>query len=188
MRTLPATMAVLDVWYHRSMSAVRVRVCEKSDVNQKQLYVIDVDGTVANIDHRTHLITGEKQDWKAFFNPRLMMKDEAIEAARPHFKDGVFIHGKFIFLTARVESTRLVTQRWLIRNGFATANTRMLMKPDFMRKQRSKVFKPSVFQTLHVDHPDYDLILIEDYGEVIRAVDELGFVRTCKAPDCWTSW
>lgn len=29
--------------------------------------VFDLDGTLANVDHRVHLITGKKQDWKLFY-------------------------------------------------------------------------------------------------------------------------
>ena len=155
-----------------------------------KLFVIDVDGTVANIQHRVPLIQGDpdKLRWREFFAEDLLWKDTPIEDAAPHFKDGEFVHGEHMFLTARIESTRTVTHDWLVQHGFATQKTLMLMKPDFMRKQRSKVFKPSVLKTLHVDRPDVEIVLIEDYGEVRRAVDELGFVKTRKAPKCWKFW
>lgn len=33
----------------------------------KNVVVVDLDGTLANIDHRVHLIKREKPDWDAFF-------------------------------------------------------------------------------------------------------------------------
>ena len=31
------------------------------------LYIFDLDGTIALIGHRRHLVEGEKKDWRAFF-------------------------------------------------------------------------------------------------------------------------
>lgn len=31
------------------------------------LYIFDLDGTIALIDHRRHLVEGETKDWRAFF-------------------------------------------------------------------------------------------------------------------------
>lgn len=34
---------------------------------QKPLYIFDLDGTLALIEHRRHFVEGEKKDWPAFF-------------------------------------------------------------------------------------------------------------------------
>lgn len=33
----------------------------------KNIVIFDLDGTIALIDHRRHLVEGEKKDWRAFF-------------------------------------------------------------------------------------------------------------------------
>lgn len=33
----------------------------------KPLYIFDLDGTLANIDHRQHFVVGDAKDWRAFF-------------------------------------------------------------------------------------------------------------------------
>jgi phosphoserine phosphatase len=33
----------------------------------KPLYIFDLDGTLALIEHRRHLVEGERKDWPAFF-------------------------------------------------------------------------------------------------------------------------
>jgi hypothetical protein len=33
----------------------------------RQCYVFDLDGTLANIEHRLHYIKGESKDWRGFF-------------------------------------------------------------------------------------------------------------------------
>ena len=160
------------------------------------LYVIDIDGTLADISHRVHLVSNpQDQDWATFFSWDMMCLDQPVKAAKSHFDErGYFIHGAAIFLTARISSTRSTTTEFLVRNGFGLGRepgmtfpkSKLIMKPDFMRKQRSTTFKVDVLKTLRVDiGSEFDLVLIEDYGAVRRAVDKLGFVRTLKAPDCW---
>jgi len=155
---------------------------------RRKLYFIDVDGTVANNDHRVHLIQNGNSDWDEFFRPEQMVKDSPIQAARAHFAEGRFLYGDFVFLTARIESTHDVTKAWLIEHGFATDVTRVICKPNIIRLQRSRVFKPSVLATVgRYDYPDREFVLIEDYGEVRRATEEAGF-KTLHAPDCWNEW
>ncbi len=84
------------------------------------LYVIDIDGTVANNKHREHYIKRVKPDWDGFFSDEEVIKDKAIPEARKHFKDGEFIHGEHKWLTARVEISRAVTAEWLKKTGFVT--------------------------------------------------------------------
>lgn len=33
----------------------------------KPLYIFDLDGTLANIEHRRHLVTGDNKDWAEFY-------------------------------------------------------------------------------------------------------------------------
>lgn len=33
----------------------------------KDAFIFDLDGTIAKIDHRRHFVSGEKQDWDAFY-------------------------------------------------------------------------------------------------------------------------
>lgn len=35
---------------------------------QKPIYIFDLDGTLADLTHRLHYISGEKKDWKMFFD------------------------------------------------------------------------------------------------------------------------
>ena len=39
-------------------------------------FVIDIDGTVADISHRQSLIEQDPPDWDTFFDPDLVMKDK----------------------------------------------------------------------------------------------------------------
>lgn len=37
------------------------------DWGDKPIVIVDIDGTIADGSHRQHLVTGEKKDWKAYF-------------------------------------------------------------------------------------------------------------------------
>lgn len=150
------------------------------------LYVLDVDGTVADLSHRKHHLEKAEADWDAFFEPSALLADTPIEAALDHFEDGRFRHGECVYLTARIESVHDETKHWLVQHGFAREDTRVLCKPDVLRLQRSAVFKPSVLRTIaRYDYPGRELVMVDDYGAVRRAVEEAGF-RTRHAPDCWS--
>lgn len=94
------------------------------------LYVLDVDGTVADPTHRKHHLEQPEADWAAFFEPSALLADTPIEAARDHFEDGRFRHGECVYLTARIESVHDVSKRWLVQHGFAREDTRVLCKPE----------------------------------------------------------
>lgn len=148
-----------------------------------KVWVLDVDGTVANNQHRSHLISGPTPDWAAYFQYNLVMEDSPIETAQTHFVDGNFKHGPFLYLTARPESARIATTRWLMANGFATPWTRILMKPDIIRLQRSSIFKPCALRGLQEEYA-HPLVMVDDHPDVLSALADTEF-ETRTAPNCW---
>jgi hypothetical protein len=74
-------------------------------------YIFDIDGTLANIDHRLHFIQQEPADWNAFFDAAIDDKPitELITVARALAFDGYTI----VYNTGRPERTRKNTEDWL---------------------------------------------------------------------------
>jgi len=78
----------------------------------KKIVVCDIDGTVADCEHRKHYLEGEKKDWKGFFSemgkdtPRHHIYDDAMDMAVHH-------DGELIFVSARPEDYREETEEWL---------------------------------------------------------------------------
>jgi hypothetical protein len=73
--------------------------------------VVDLDGTLANIDHRTHLVKKEKPEWDAFF--AACVDDtpnewcvSLITAMHNSFK-------KILIVTARKKTVEKETKAWL---------------------------------------------------------------------------
>lgn len=77
-------------------------------------YLFDIDGTLANCDHRKHHIEGEKKDWDAFYATCHLDEpiDHMVELARD-----LYSHGHLVFVTGRGEEQRGPTQEWLKDHG-----------------------------------------------------------------------
>ena len=77
----------------------------------KPFVICDIDGTVADCEHRKHHLSGEKKDWKSFFSD--MKSDtprtEVIEQLREYHDNG----HEVVFVSARPEDYRNVTESWL---------------------------------------------------------------------------
>lgn len=80
--------------------------------NLKNIVVCDIDGTVADCEHRKSYLEKEPKDWKGFFSkmsidtPRIEVYNEAMETALAN-------DAELIFVSARPEDYREVTEAWL---------------------------------------------------------------------------
>lgn len=89
------------------------------------IVVVDIDGTVADCKHRQHHVRKDPKDWKAFFSemgsdsPR----DEVFAEAESLAEDEEAV---IVFVTARPEDYRGITERWLQDNNMPY--THMLMR------------------------------------------------------------
>ena len=76
----------------------------------KKIVICDIDGTIANNDHRQHYLEGKK-DWEGFFSE--LINDEPIISIINKVNDE-YNRGKDIFfLTGRPERYRYNTTLWL---------------------------------------------------------------------------
>ena len=78
----------------------------------KKCIIFDVDGTIADVEHRRHLVSGEKKDWKNF---RLATEyDTPVEwvcaIARRYIEQGDDV----AFFSARNESEREITEKQIL--------------------------------------------------------------------------
>ncbi len=88
--------------------------------------VFDLDGTMADISHRLHVIEGVKQDWDLFF--ALCHEDEPIpqiiEVCRAMYREG---HRVEVW-SARREWCRAKTEAWLEAHG--VPYYALILRPD----------------------------------------------------------
>ncbi len=89
------------------------------------LYIFDIDGTLADLSHRLHLIQGETKDWDAFYKASYDDAPiwEVISIARALHSAGHII----VYSTGRAEAIRKTTNDWF-------KKYRVPFGPLFMRK------------------------------------------------------
>lgn len=81
----------------------------------RPIYIFDLDGTLADIEHRLHHIQGQKKDWRAFF--AACVDDKPIEPVIRTFK-ALRKGGAEIWIwSGRSDEVMNETADWLRRHG-----------------------------------------------------------------------
>lgn len=107
---------------------------------EKKIIICDIDGTIANNDHRQHLLKKFK-DWDKFFSQLHLDEPyfEIIEKIKEFKKNGKEI----VFITGRPERYRDETNSWL--EKYFKFNYELLMRPN--NETRSKIIvKTNIFK------------------------------------------
>ena len=75
------------------------------------LYIVDIDGTVADISHRLHFIKQETPDWDAFYKAAENDQPiwEVISVVRALFEAAHTV----VLSTGRTDDIRMITINWL---------------------------------------------------------------------------
>lgn len=73
--------------------------------------IFDLDGTIANIDHRTHFVRGGKRDWQSFFAACVddVPAPHVVETFKAHLDAGHTVR----IWSARSDAVRKQTEDWL---------------------------------------------------------------------------
>lgn len=155
------------------------------------LFVVDVDGTLADFTHRLPLVACADPDWETFMSDENLAKD----TPQPHARsvlNKLRSHGHMVcFLTGRRVSSRAATEAWLKEHmDWRGPNA----EPVFMRGASLANTPASVYKRQQLDHVlahfglswSHTLIFFDDDPFVARMYRELGMV--CKAPECWEYW
>ena len=120
-----------------------------------KIVLCDIDGTIANNDHRQHYLEGKK-DWEGFFSE--LSSDTPIYDVINMVKD-LFTSGKeIVFLTGRPKKYNYSTTLWLMDYFDFEINLVMRKNNDYRNKLIIK--KELVEQNFNLD--DIDLIIDND--------------------------
>ncbi len=74
-------------------------------------YIVDIDGTIANTEHRIHYITNGHKDWESWYAHS--HKDEPITEVVDILDMASAANIKIVLCTARDEKCRVDTVKWL---------------------------------------------------------------------------
>jgi len=131
--------------------------------------VCDIDGTIADINHRLHYVQGETKDWKGFFSE--MKEDDLREDVYATLKEQEALGKKIIFVTARPEDYKEVTEAWLRWNVPLTSPFMMFMRRSGDSRDDT-IVKEQIYNTYLKDMNV--TLVIDDRPKVIRMWESLG--------------
>jgi uncharacterized HAD superfamily protein len=140
-------------------------------VKQKAI-IIDLDGTLADCEHRKQFIEGEKKDWKSFLKDENIIQDKLnswCASIITNFKNS----HKIILVTGRNEFTRAITKEWLATHD---QNYDLLL----MRKDRDwrqdAIIKEEIYK-LYIESKFDVTFCVDDRKQVVDMWRKLGL--TC---------
>ena len=129
--------------------------------------VFDIDGVLADVRHRLHLVEGRPKDWDGFFaaapdDPPLA---EGVQLARASAEDC-----DVVYLTGRPERCRADTLAWFARHG---------LPPGPVSMRRGRDFRPARVAKLELLHrlarTRTVAVAVDDDAQVCDAYEAAGF-------------
>lgn len=107
---------------------------------EKRWAIFDLDNTIADISYRLQQSTiNGKLDYKKLHDPSLIKIDEPMHKTIDLMNDLASFNVSIFILTARFESTRQVTEKWLHVNN--VPYDKLVMKPYEDTYMKSDVWK-----------------------------------------------
>lgn len=98
----------------------------------KPIYIFDLDGTLALIEHRRHFVEGKAKDWRSFFAACVddMPNPPVIRTLQNLYRSGAEIW----VWSGRSDEVRAETESWLERHGIWRCLPWMAPERFLMRK------------------------------------------------------
>ena len=99
---------------------------EHGTENIPSVVIFDIDGTLADCEHRRHFVEGKKKDFEKFYQT---MGDDKVKSEIRGLCNMYRMNGwRIILCTGRPEKYRKVTAMWLVDNG--VFYDELMMRPD----------------------------------------------------------
>ena len=83
---------------------------------QRKAIICDIDGTLADLEHRRKFVETTPKNWDKFFEPERVKQDKLIEPVRSVIQS-LQRDNAIIFVSGRREDLRSVTIDWLRKHG-----------------------------------------------------------------------
>ena len=105
-----------------------VKEGEKITFPGKKIAIFDIDGTVADVDHRLHYIKSGKKDWDGFFGA---MDDDTVREGVVQLMTLTYKDCAKVMVTGRPSNYRCQTEEWLKRNNISYEKLLMRRAGDY---------------------------------------------------------
>lgn len=137
-------------------------------IARRQAIIVDIDGTLANNDHRQHHVMTRKKDWKAFFEGIHL---DSVNSWCHQVIEAMSRKMDIILVTGRDESLREKTVEWLKSNGI-DYRLRLYMRSDNDRRE-DMIVKEEIYRW-HIE-PHFDVLFcLDDRPSVCRMWRKIG--------------
>ena len=110
-------------------------------MDKKECIIIDIDGTLANLDHRVHLAQRKNPDWRSFHDEmdKDLLNTWCFRLIECFQQKGIGI----ILLTGRDDSYREMTKQWLLKHRVFYHHLFMRLESD---RREDAVVKRDIFE------------------------------------------
>jgi len=129
--------------------------------------VCDIDGTVANIEHRRQYVATKPKNWKAF---NAGMAQDTVYEDIQWMVTSLSMFSNFVFCSGRGEENREITEQWLADNKFTYEGLYMRAKGDY---RQDSVIKVELLQQIREKYGE-PYLWIDDRNQVVDAIREQG--------------
>lgn len=132
------------------------------DKIKKKTAIFDIDGTLADCEHRRHFVTQDKKDWASFFAG--MSEDPVNEVIRGlcnmYYMNGWTI----IICTGRQHQHRQTTLDWLERK--AVFYHKLMIRPEEKSHTPDYEVKQTMLDEIRIDHNV--VVAVDDRNQVVE--------------------
>ena len=144
----------------------------------KALILCDLDGVLADNQHRMHLVQGDKKDYDSFYGYDNVIKDGVIEDGINFVRRLVFGSDEpsVVIVTGRNEKCCRATDEWLIKNeigaGICSPIEILAMRREHDYRNSGTVKAELIRDVLKYYDPNMDIYFIDDDPKNVKAVTE----------------
>ena len=125
--------------------------------------IFDVDGTLMDVEHRRHFVSGPSKDWDSFMDPKVMEGDSPNQPVVDIALAMAAAGHEIVVVSARNERHREVTQKQLDALGLEPLH--LFLRPDGDFRSDSE-FKQEVLDSLRANDFNPDLVF-DDRNQVV---------------------
>lgn len=134
--------------------------------------IVDLDGTLANCDHRRHHVEGDKKDWDAFYEA---MENDFVNRWCEKLCQILRSHYFIYFVTGRPEKYRKITECWIEKQLGWGMGYVLMMRPNGNFEQDA-VIKERIYRE-QIEPLHQVMFCIDDRKQVVDMWRRIGL--TC---------
>ena len=139
-------------------------------VKVNKVIVFDIDGTLANVEHRRHWVASKPKNWAAWNAG--MVNDTVHEDIKwlLNIFDNRSHNTRIVLCSGRGEETRAVTEQWLADNDIYYDALYMRAEKD---NRKDSIVKVELLQQIRKDYGE-PFLWFDDRSQVVNAIRAQG--------------